>query len=77
MVVIMIIIIYLNYKDKLIEYIQEDIFWFYKYFISVLKCKKCCKVKEKKMKKNVLKKKIIIREFLFIIFWLILLFYCN
>lgn len=53
----MIIIIYLNYIDKLIEYIQEDIFWFYKYFISVLKCKKCCKVKEKKMKKKCIKEK--------------------
>lgn len=55
MVVIMIIIIYLNHTDKPIEYTQEDIFRSYKYFISVPKCKKCCKVKEKKMKKSALK----------------------
>lgn len=77
MVVIMIIIIYLNHTDKPIEYTQEDIFRSYKYFISVPKCKKSCKVKEKKMKKNALKKKTIIKEPLFITFRLIPSFYCN
>lgn len=57
MVVIMIIITYLNHTDKPIEYTQEDIFRSYKYFISVPKCKKCCKVKEKKNEKKRTKEK--------------------